>query len=80
MICYRVSFFKNQRSPDGHPVACLQRAIEVRHARSLDRAVQAAEREYEHFHHVPYWWLHADFFELEINGKKVDYHPSPLQG
>jgi hypothetical protein len=80
MTTYRVSFFKNGRSSDGHAIGRLQQAIEVRHARSLDRAVQAAERAYEHFHQVPYWWQHADFFELEINGKKMDYHPSPLEG
>lgn len=80
MTSYRVSFFKNGRSSGGHAIGRLQQAIEIRHARSLDRAVQAAERAYEHFHHVPYWWQHADFFELEINGKKVDYHPSPLEG
>jgi hypothetical protein len=77
---YRVSFFKNGRSCDGRPIGQLQRTIDIRHARSLERAVQAAQREYEHFHHVPYWWQQADYFELEVNGRKVDYHPSPLQG
>jgi hypothetical protein len=80
MTCYKVSFFKNLQGSDGHPVKGLQRAIDIRHARSFDRAVKAAEREYEHFHHVAYWWLHADFFEVEINGRKIDYHPSPVQG
>jgi hypothetical protein len=80
MTCYKVSFFKNRRGPDGHPIGRLVDAIEIRHARSLDRAVRAAERAYEHLHRVTYWWLDADFFELEINGQKADYHPSPLQG
>jgi hypothetical protein len=80
MTCYKVSFFKNRRGSDGHPIGRLEGAIEVRHARGVDRAVRAAEREFERQHHVTYWWLHADFFELEIDGKKVDYHRSPLQG
>jgi hypothetical protein len=79
-MTYKVSFFRNGCGSNGHATKCLQEAIEVRHARSVDRAVHAAERAFEHSHRVPYWWQHADFFELEINGKKVDYYPSPLQG
>jgi hypothetical protein len=80
MANYRVSFFRNGRGSRGHAISCLQEVIEVRHAKNLDRAVQTAERAFEHSHHVPHWWQYADFFELEINGQKVDYHPSPLQG
>jgi len=49
--------------------------IDIRHARSEDRAVEAAELRYERFHCVHDWTLHADFLELEVDGKKVDYCP-----
>jgi hypothetical protein len=80
MSLCKVRFFKKFLDSKGHPLQRLQCVVEVRHARSIDRAVQAAERKYEHLHHLPYWWLHADFFEVEIDGRKIDYHPSPLQG
>jgi hypothetical protein len=72
---YRVTFFKNLLSSDGHPFKCLQRVIEVRRARSIDRAVQAAERRYERLHRVPNWKLHADIIELEIDDRKLDHEP-----
>jgi hypothetical protein len=31
MIRYRVTFFKNLLSSDGHPFKCIQRAIDIRH-------------------------------------------------
>jgi hypothetical protein len=45
MSCYRVTFFKNLLSSDGHPFKCVQQVVDVRHARSADRAVEAAEPE-----------------------------------
>ncbi len=76
MTCYRVSFFKNVLSSDGHPFKCIQRIINVRHARSADRAVQAAKRRYERLRHTRDWKLHADYLELEVDSKKVDYCPT----
>ena len=61
MSCYRVIFFKNLLSSDGHPFKCIQRAIDIRHARNADRAVEAAELRYERLHHVHDWTLYADF-------------------
>ena len=75
MSCYRVTFFKNLLSSDGHPFKCIQRAIDIRHARDADRAVEAAELRYERLHRVHDWTLYADFLELEVDGKKVDYCP-----
>lgn len=72
MASYKVSFFKNLLSSDGHPFKCLQRAIDIRRAKSVDRAVQAAERRFERFHRVPDWKLHADTLEVEADGKKVE--------
>jgi hypothetical protein len=47
--------------------------IEIRRARSPDRAVEAAELRYQRLHGVRDWRLHADRLELEADGKKVDY-------
>jgi uncharacterized protein DUF6894 len=55
--------------------AARQRAIDIRHARDADRAVEAAELRYERLHRVHDWTLYADFLELEVDGKKVDYCP-----
>lgn len=73
---YKVSFFKNLLSSDGHQFKCLQGTIEIRRARSVDRAVQAAERRFARLQRMPHWMIHADNLELEINGKKIDYRPS----
>jgi hypothetical protein len=69
---YRVSFFKDLLSSDGHPFKCIQQVIEIRRSRSADRAVEAAELRYERLHNIPDWRLYADCLELEVDGKKVD--------
>lgn len=76
MKSYKVSFFKDLLSDDGHRFKCLQRAIEIHRARSLDRAVQAAECRYARWHRVGDWHVHADSLEVEVDGKKVLYRPS----
>jgi hypothetical protein len=73
MTRYQVSFFKDVLSSNGYPFKCIQQVIEIRRARSADRAVQAAELRYERLLRVHDWMLHADCLELEIDGKKVDY-------
>jgi hypothetical protein len=67
MCRYRVSFFKNLLSIDGHLHKCLQQSIVIRRAKSAERAVEAAKRRYERRCHVADWWLHADGFEMEID-------------
>lgn len=79
MAHYRVSFFKNLISSDGHPFKCIQKVIDISRARSADRAVKAAELRYERLDHVHDWTLHSDYLELEIDGKKVDYYPRELK-
>jgi hypothetical protein len=79
MSCYRGTFFKNLLSSDGHPFKCVQEVVYVRHARSADRAVEAAELRYERLHRGHDWTLYADFLELEVDGKKVD-HSRPRTG
>jgi two-component system, LuxR family, response regulator FixJ len=65
MSRYRVSFFKNVISSDGHCFRCLQQSIEIRRARNPDRAIEAAERRYERIHRVSDWRLFADALELQ---------------
>ena len=64
---YRVSFFKNLLTPDGHACRCLQQSSVIRRAKSIDRAVEAAKRRYERLCQVADWRLYADGVELEIN-------------
>ena len=78
MPTYRISFFKEVLSSDGHPFKCLQQAIEIGGARTANRAVQAAEREYQNLRGIHDWRLHADYVEVEIDGTKVDYRPKGL--
>ena len=64
---YRVIFFKNMLSFDGHTNRCLQQSIVIHRAKSMERAVAAAKRRYERHCHVADWRLHADGVELEID-------------
>ena len=67
MCRYRVGFFTNLLSIDGHSHVCLQQSIVIRRAKSVERAVEAAKRLYARRCHVADWWLNADGFELEID-------------
>jgi hypothetical protein len=67
MTRYRVSFFKNLLGFDGHTSRCLQQAVVIRRAKSVERAVEAAKRRYERHCHVADWRRHADGVELEID-------------
>lgn len=74
MTSYRVTFFKNLINSNGHPFKCPRDTIEIRRARDLDRAFQAAERRYERAKKIGNWTLHADVAELqtvETNGSSV---------
>jgi hypothetical protein len=64
---YRVRFFKNLLSSDGHAFKCLQQSVVIRRAKSSDRAVEAAKRRYERICHVADWRIYADNVEVEID-------------
>jgi hypothetical protein len=66
-MSYRVIFFKNLLSTDGHQFRCLQQSIVIRRARSVERAVEAAKRRFERVCHAVDWKLHADGVELEVD-------------
>jgi hypothetical protein len=65
MCGYRVRFFKTLLSSDGHRFKCLQQTIDIGSAKDVDRAAEAAKRDYERVRHIPDWTLHADEFEVE---------------
>jgi hypothetical protein len=65
MTSYRVTFFKNLVNSNGHQFKCPQGTIEIRRARGLDRAFQAAERRYERAKKIGNWTLYADVAEME---------------
>jgi hypothetical protein len=64
---YRVSFFRNLLGFHGHTSRCLQQAIVIRRAKSVERAVEAAKRRFERHCHVSDWRCYADGVELEID-------------
>ena len=71
MPAYRVKFFKNLVSSDGHPFKCLQRVVDVRNCKSPERAVQAAKHRFRRAEHVIDWKLHADTLETEVEPAKL---------
>jgi hypothetical protein len=71
MARYRVSFFKNLLSSNGYPAKALQQTIEVRRARSPERAIKAAQLRYERRWDVPEWTLHADMLEVQVDDPTV---------
>jgi hypothetical protein len=72
MRSYRVTFFKDLLSSDGHKFKCPQCTVEIRRARNTERAVQAAKRRFERVRRRYDWKLCADFFELELDGPNAD--------
>ena len=65
MTGYRVSFFNELTSSRGTLYKVCQRSVEIRTARSLDRAVEAAKKRFARLEHVGEWRLHARLFEVE---------------
>ena len=65
MTCYRVTFFKNLVNSIGHQFKCQQGTIDIRRARSDERALQAAQRRYERSKKIGDWTLYADVAELD---------------
>jgi hypothetical protein len=61
---YRIGFFNDLTNDSGHNFHCCQRVIEIRAAKSKDRAVQAAQRRFERLEQVQHWRLHATSIEI----------------
>lgn len=65
---FKVSFFKNLLSSDGHPFKALQRVVEV-NSKSTEDAVDKAQQEFARDRDIRDWRLHADAIETKANGK-----------
>jgi hypothetical protein len=74
---WRVNFFKDLVGSDGQSSSRLQQSIEISGAENIDRAVEEAKRRYERLCHVPLWSLYADRLELENEGQRISYRPTP---
>jgi hypothetical protein len=66
-MSYRISFFKNLCSSDGHQTRYWQQSIVIRRAKSVERAVEAAKLRFKRLYHTTDWSLHADGIELEMD-------------
>jgi hypothetical protein len=64
MTHYRVSFFKNLLSSDGHRFKCLQGQIDIRDSLTQDDAIEVASREFALQYGTRDWKLYADAIEV----------------
>ena len=72
MTGYRVSFFNELTNSRGTLYKVCQRSVEIRTARSLDRAVEAAKKRFARLEHVGEWRLHARLFEVEPPRPRIE--------
>ena len=61
---YRVSFYKDVLSSDGHCFKCLQQQIEVPESDSTTDAAAFASRAFASLHGLRDWTLYADSLEV----------------
>jgi hypothetical protein len=64
MTRYRVHFYKNLLSSDGHPFKCLQRQIDVNDARDVAQASELATGIFQADRGIGDWQLAADIREV----------------
>jgi ribosomal protein L20A (L18A) len=76
MKSYRISFFNELRNDTGHMFHCCQRVVEIRLARSKERAIEAAKRRFARREQISNWSIHARSIEIE-EIEKVDVPPEP---
>lgn len=74
MGTYCVTFYKYVTDSSGHEFKCSQATVMVRAARSVERALKAAERRFERVKGVGDWTLMADLSELTPSGTKAPIH------
>jgi hypothetical protein len=61
---YRVSFYKNLLSSDGHSFKCLQQQIDVPESDDVDHAAETASKLFATLHGMRDWKLYADSVEV----------------
>ena len=60
-----VRFIKRLCDDTGHPHSCTQAIIEIRSARTCDRAIAAARFRFARVRRIDCWDTHADSFEID---------------
>lgn len=65
MARYRVSFFKNLLSSDGHQFKCLQSQVDVGNSDGATQAAELASQQFARLHGLKDWKQMADSFEVE---------------
>ena len=65
MTAYRVSFFNELTNSSGKLFKVCQRSVDIRTARSPERAIEAAKKRFARLEHVGEWRLHAQLVEVE---------------
>jgi hypothetical protein len=65
MSDYRVRFFKNLLSSDGHQLKCLQQQFDIPDVESAEKALDSAARQFEKLHRVRNWKMFADSIEVD---------------
>ena len=64
MKSYVVDFNNEMTNDSGHNFHCCQRSIQIRAAKSEERAIQAAKRRFERSERIQHWRIHANSFEI----------------
>lgn len=65
MSSYRVSFYNELSNSRGQVFKVFQRSVEVPSARSVERALAAAKKQFEEEEGVGFWGHRARSFEIE---------------
>ena len=65
MSGYRIKFINDLINSSGHKFHCCQEAIEIRAAKSRERAIQAAKHRFARRQAVPHWTIRAHSIEVE---------------
>lgn len=61
---YRVSFYKDVLSSDGHCFKCLQQQIDVPDSTNTAQAAESASKTFASLHGLRDWKLYADSLEV----------------
>jgi hypothetical protein len=61
---YRVSFYKDVLSSDGHCFKCLQQQIDVPESDDITHAAEAASKTFASLHGLRDWKIFADSLEV----------------
>lgn len=75
---YRVTFYRELCNSSGgvfHSPVC---ELHVRHARTQQRAEEAAKRRFQRMRHLKSWWELSSGFYFELLDEPPPAHPLPI--